>query len=112
MLRQRGVPGFRVTRWRIVRDVARNQAVRTRSEDVYPPTTQIWRVGTGGQAPEGYVPPEGDTHGEYTADEYLSVIQGVGVEGTQIVRRAGRSGMPGWTERMGYPRPDPARFAR
>ncbi|HEY8432378.1 MAG TPA: VanW family protein [Sandaracinaceae bacterium] len=112
VLRQRGVPGFRITRWRIVRDVARNQAVRTRSEDVYPPTTQIWRVGTGGQAPEGYVPPEGDTHGEYTADEYLSVVQGVGVEGTQIVRRAGRSGTPGWTQRMGYPQPDPARFVR
>ncbi|MCZ7683105.1 MAG: VanW family protein [Sandaracinaceae bacterium] len=112
VLRQRGVPGFRVTRWRIVRDVATNQAIRTRFEDVYPPTTQIWRVGGGGPRPEGYVPPEGDTHGEYTADEYLSVIQGVGVEGTQIIRRAGRSGLPGWTARLGYPQPDPARFAR
>lgn len=112
VLRQRGVPGFRLTRWRIVRDVATNQAARARFEDVYPPTTQIWRVGTGGTRPRDYVAPEGDTHGEYTADEYLSVIQGAGVEGTQIIRRAGRSGLPGWTARLGYPQPDPARFAR
>ncbi len=111
VLRQRGVPGFHVTRWRIVRDVATNQAVRTHSEDVYPPTTQIWREGTGGPAPAGYVPPEGDTHNEYTADEYLSVIQGVGVAETQIIRRAGRSGGYGWTARLGFPQPDPARFA-
>lgn len=112
VLRQRGVPGFRITRWRIVRDVATNQAVRTHWEDVYPPTTQIWRVGAGGQPAADFVAPEGDTHAEYTADEYLSVIQGVGVEGTQIIRRAGRSGSPGWTARMGYPQADPARFAR
>lgn len=103
VLRQRGVPGFRVTSWRIVRDVPANQAVRTHYEDVYPPTQQIWRVGTGPAAPEGYEPPPGDDHAEYTADEYLSVVQGVGVEGTQIVRRAGRTGLPGWTARMGYP---------
>lgn len=103
VLRQRGVPGFRVRRWRIVRDVATNQAVRTLAEDVYPPTQQIWRVGTGDPAPEGYVPPEGDTHAEYTADEYLSVTQGVGIEGTQIIRRAGKSGALGWTARMGFP---------
>jgi vancomycin resistance protein YoaR len=103
VLRQRGVAGFRVRSWRIVRDVATNQAVRTHYEDVYPPTQQIWRVGTGGAAPEGYVPPPGDDHAEYTADEYLSIVQGVGVEGTQIIRRAGRSGTPGWTARMGFP---------
>jgi hypothetical protein len=110
VLKQRGVPGFEITRWRIVRDVQTNQAVRTHSEDVYPPTTQIWRVGTGGPAPAGYVVPEGDTHMEYTADEYLSVIQGAGVDGTQVIRRAGRSGTYGWTARLGFPQPDASRF--
>ena len=103
VLRQRGVPGFRVRTWRIVRDVATSQAVRTHAEDTYPATQQIWRVGSGGPAPEGFVPPEGDTHAEYTADAYLSVTQGAGVEGTQIIRRAGQSGTPGWTARMGFP---------
>ncbi|GAB5548105.1 MAG: hypothetical protein SangKO_078650 [Sandaracinaceae bacterium] len=110
VLRQRGVPGFTVTNFRIVRDLDRNQAVRTQVTDTYPPTQQIWRVGAGGVAPEGYTPPEGDTHGEYTADGYLSVTQGEGVNGSQILRRAGRSGSYGWTERLGFPQPDPARF--
>lgn len=112
VLVQRGVPGFTATSFRIVRDVATHQAVRTRVQDTYPPTTQIWRVGTGGNAPDGYVAPEGDGHGEYTADGYLELTQGVGVDGTQTVRRAGRTGTFGWTERMGFPQPDPARFAR
>lgn len=103
VLRQRGVPGFRVVNWRIVRDVATNQAVRTRSEDLYPPTQQIWRVGTGDPPPEDYTPPKGERQPEYTADEYLSVTQGVGIDGTQIVRRAGKTGTPGWTARMGFP---------
>lgn len=71
-------------------------------EDVYPPTTQIWHVGTGGAAPAGFVRPPDDEHPEYTADEYLEMTQGVGVEGTQEVRRAGRTGARGWTVRAGY----------
>ena len=106
VLSQRGVPGFRVTHWRIVRDVDRRQALRTHAEDVYPPTTQLWRVGTGGQVPPGFTPPEGDTHGEYTADAYLEVTQGHGVRGTQAVRRAGAFGTYGWTARMGFPQPE------
>lgn len=105
VLRQRGVPGFTVTNFRIIRDLTANQATRTSSSDSYPPTTQIWRVGTGGQRPAAYAPPEGDTHGEYTADEYLELTQGTGVPGTSIGRRAGRSGAAGWTERMGFPQP-------
>ena len=38
-------PGFKLRRYRIVRDGA--HAVRERWDDVYPPTTQIVRVGTG-----------------------------------------------------------------
>lgn len=102
VLSQRGIPGFRVSRWRVIRDLETNQAVRERMEDVYPPTTQIWRVGTGGPAPEGYEPPPDDDHPEYTADAYLEMTQGAGIEGTQEVRRAGRTGTPGWTVRAGY----------
>ncbi len=105
VLRQRGVPGFTVTNFRIVRDMGTNQAVRTQSEDSYPPTAQIWRVGSGGEPRAGYEPPPGDTHGEYTADQYLEVTQGTGVRGTRIIRRAGRSGTPGWTAREGFPQP-------
>ncbi|MBN8615655.1 MAG: VanW family protein [Deltaproteobacteria bacterium] len=103
VLRQRGVPGFEITRFRIVRDVAHNLARRTRWEDAYPPTEQIWRVGTGGPAPAGYVPPEGDQHLEYTADEILSASFGATVDGFEIARRAGRTGEPGWIVRAGMP---------
>ncbi len=103
VLRQRGVAGFRVRTWRTIRDLATNQAVRTHRVDTYPPTQQIWRVGSGGAPPAVYVAPEGDTHAEYTADEYLTVVQGIDIEGLEIIRRAGRSGTPGWTARMGFP---------
>lgn len=105
VLSQRGAPGFIVSTWRVLRDVERNHARSQRTEDRYPPTRQIWRVGSGGEAPEGYEPPEGDRHGEYTADEYLVSSQGVGVEGTSTIRRAGRTGSPGWTARLGMPQP-------
>ncbi|MEZ4326366.1 MAG: VanW family protein [Polyangiales bacterium] len=103
-LGQRGVAGFRVQRWRIVRNLTTNQARREASVDVYPPTTQIWRVGTGGPPPEGYVP-EGDGHPEYTADEYTTMTQGPGIRGTDTTRQPGFSGLPGWTARMGMPQP-------
>jgi vancomycin resistance protein YoaR len=103
VLRQRGVPGFQITRFRIVRDVAHNQARRMRWEDTYPPTEQIWRVGTGGPAPADYVSPEGDQHLEYTADELLSASFGATVDGFEITRRAGRTGEPGWIVRAGMP---------
>ena len=104
VLKQRGIPGFRVSRWRVVRNVAINQAVRQRSEDEYPPTDQIWRVGAGGAAPAGFVPPPGDDHPEYTADEYLAATQGPGIDGTQEAKRAGRTGAYGWTVREGFAR--------
>lgn len=112
VLAQRGVPGFEVTRYRVIRDLAANTAVRqAQGEDTYPPTTQIWRIGTGGAAPEGFEPPSGDTHNEYRADEYTVLSQGTGVDGTQTVRRAGRTGRVGWIVREGMPGADPARFA-
>jgi vancomycin resistance protein YoaR len=106
VLAQRGIPGFEITKWRIVRDVRTTQAVRERWEDEYPPTTQIWRVGTGGSAPDSFVAPAGDTHPEYTADDYLEVTMGAGIDGTLETRRAGRSGSPGWIARAGYAAPE------
>lgn len=103
VLSQRGVPGFSLTRFRVLHEVATNQFVRQRSEDAYPPTTQIWRVGTGGARPADYVVPTGDQHSEYRADVYTVVSQGPGVEGTDTVRRAGRTGEAGWTVREGMP---------
>ncbi len=107
VLRQRGVPGFAITRFRIVRDVAHNQARRQRWEDTYPPTEQIWRVGSGPPAPEGFVAPPGDAHPEYTTDELLSASFGAGISALEISRRAGRTGTPGWMARMGLPAATP-----
>jgi vancomycin resistance protein YoaR len=87
VLAQRGVPGFRITWFRTLRDPATNQAVRERSEDEYPPTTEIIRVGTGAAPPPGYVAPPGDAHLPYTADAYLVATVGPGIEGLAITRR-------------------------
>lgn len=103
VLSQRGVPGFVVSRWRLRRDVHTNVTTREMSTDRYPPTQQIWRVGTGGPKPEDYEPPAGDEHDEYTADEYTVMTQGPGIEDTETIRRAGRTGTPGWTVRQGMP---------
>lgn len=97
VLGQRGVPGFTVQNFRIVRSISQNQGRRSSYRDTYPPVAQIWRVGTGGDPSPGYRPPAGDAHPEYTADAYLSVRQGEGVEGQVINRRAGRTGVSGWT---------------
>jgi hypothetical protein len=104
VLSQRGVPGFRVTSFRITRDLDTGRAVRERNTGSYPATTQIWRVGSGGAMPEGYVPPEGDPHSEYRADEYLILTQGEGIDGTEeTTKREGRSGYLGWTKVEGMP---------
>lgn len=104
VLSQRGVPGFKVSSFRLIRSPDGKEISRERSDDNYPPTTQIWRVGTGPSAPEGYVPPMGDTHREYQADEYLILTMAPGVTGVQeTVRREGKTGVLGWTAREGMP---------
>ncbi len=103
VLAQRGMPGFRLTRFRVVRDLQTQQARRERTRDVYPPTTQIWRVGTGGPAPADYVPPPGDNHPEYRADQLLELVQGPGLEGMQEFATPGWTGVPGWTRTAGMP---------
>jgi vancomycin resistance protein YoaR len=95
--RQHGVPGFRVARYRLIRDVERNQTRRQHSEDTYPATDRVVRVGTGAPAQAGFVPPPGDSHPEYTSDEYLVASQGTNIDGMDIVRRGGRTVERGWT---------------
>ncbi len=122
VLSQRGIPGFRTHRYRIVREGA--FAVRERWNDTYPATSQIIRVGTAETGDADGV--SDDPHPEYVADEYLVLLQGPDVKG-QIgaapepdkrsaeregargpsggmveLREAGKTGEYGWTERAGF----------
>jgi len=108
-LGQRGVAGFKLRRYRIVREGP--LAVRERWDDTYPPTSQIVRVGTG-DMPKASVKSEDDHHPEYLADELLVVTQGAADEdddspdrasSTRESREAGRFGEKGWTESAGMP---------
>ncbi len=104
VLSQRGVPGFKLHRYRVVREGP--FAVRERFVDTYPPTTQIIRVGTG--TGDGLATPADDGHPEYTADEMLSLTQGPGAragteDGIIESRDPGRTGSVGWTEKAGLP---------
>lgn len=102
VLAQRGIPGFSVTRFRVVRDEKTGIATRERNTDTYPPTEQIYRVGTGPELAVNAELPRNDPHPEYIADEVLVATQGPGIEGTREERTAGRTGTYGWTlrERM------------
>ena len=105
VLGQRGVPGFKVRRYRIVRDG--DHATRDRWDDVYPPTTQIVRVGAKDTSEEEPAPND-DPHPEYLADELLIVTQGPesddGERGGEFENREpGRYGTAGWTEAAGMP---------
>jgi vancomycin resistance protein YoaR len=108
-LGQRGVAGFKLRRYRIVREGV--HAVRERWDDTYPPTSQIVRVGTG-DMPKDSVKVEDDHHPEYLADELLVVTQGVDDDdegeptrgsSTRESREPGRFGDKGWTEAAGMP---------
>ena len=100
VLAQRGIPGFRTHRYRIVREGS--FAVRERFNDSYPPTNQIVRVGTG--EGEGAKDATDDPHPEYVADDYLVLLQGPDEKKNAIVelREAGRTGEYGWTARAGF----------
>ncbi len=104
---QRGIPGFRATSSRVVRDGA--YADRTKWTEKYPPTTQIVDVGTGPDDEKPGVTE--DAHPEYTVDEYLVVTQGPSIHapgqpddvggGTIEQRTPGRTGAAGWMKKLG-----------
>ncbi|MBI2388968.1 MAG: VanW family protein [Deltaproteobacteria bacterium] len=101
VITQRGIPGFKVRRYRVVRDGT--LAVREKTVDTYPPTQQIVRVGTGLDVGGGK--PQPDDHPEYVADEYLVITQGASADssgkdgGMEEVRVAGKTGTKGWTRK-------------
>ncbi|MCC6521549.1 MAG: VanW family protein [Polyangiaceae bacterium] len=110
LLVQRGIPGFRATVFRVVRDGA--YAVRSRQQSTYPPTNQIVDVGTGPKDLE--VKRKDDAHPEYVADAYLVITQGPDIRtpgatgpelggGTVESRVPGTTGRPGWQEKAGMP---------
>jgi vancomycin resistance protein YoaR len=115
-LAQRGVAGFKIRRYRIVREGP--HATRERWDDVYPPTQQIVRVGSG-EISKSAKPTGDDPHPEYLADELLVVTQGPDTrdqrgdgdakdddrgDGTMSeTREPGRFGEAGWTEKAGMP---------
>jgi vancomycin resistance protein YoaR len=108
VLAQRGIPGFKTTSSRVVRDGA--HALRYRWSDMYPPTAQIFNVGTGPK--EMDVVAKDDEHPEYVVDEYLVVTQGPDTRtpgvtapepggGTVESREPGRTGERGYYEKLG-----------
>jgi vancomycin resistance protein YoaR len=99
ILQQRGVPGFKITRLRVVKDELTQVARRERSTDLYPPSAQIWRVGTGPVTGSDYQPPSSDAHPEYVADEFMIATQGPRTDGVEMTSTPGRTGTFGWTER-------------
>lgn len=102
VLAQRGVPGFRLHRYRIIREGA--HVVRERWNDVYPPAAQIVRVGTGPKDANGKV--HDDPTPEYTADELLVVTLRTDDTGARDFvenREKGRFGEPGWTKEAKMP---------
>ncbi len=108
VLSQRGVPGFKLTRYRILRDG--DHAVREKWTDVYPPTQQIVRIGTG-TMPEDSVKAEDDPHPEYVADELLVMTEGPDApqakghpdDRVSEDREPGRFGDTGWMAKAGMP---------
>jgi len=109
VLAQRGIPGFKTTSSRVVRDGA--YAVREKWRDSYPPTMQIIEVGTGPRNLEDKR--KDDSHPEYVVDEYLVVTQGPDIRtpgvkdpepggGAIESREPGRTGSYGWIEKEGF----------
>jgi vancomycin resistance protein YoaR len=117
VLSQRGLPGFLVERERTIKEGGAVVGVE-KSKDRYPPTTQIWRIGTGPADPKWE--PKNDEHPEYVADERLEMRQGPSFGtvcrsafdpacttpaarpggGFVELREAGRTGRYGWTKRF------------
>lgn len=105
-LAQRGIPGFRLHRYRTIRSGSHTR--RQKWHDVYPPTAQVVRVGTG---PHQSAAPRSVSTPEYLADELLILTQKrpqAGKPGELAENREpGRTGSPGWTAEEGMPQWDP-----
>lgn len=103
VLAQRGVPGFQLEMYRIIRHGA--HAERTVWEATYPPTTQIVLLGDGAKDRPARV--HDDPHPEYIADELLIVtLEREPPKPEPVVserREPGRFGTPGWTAQAGMP---------
>lgn len=103
VLSQRGIPGFRLHRYRVVR--RGSHTVREKWRDVYPPTHQVISIGTGPQNPEKK--PQDDPAPEFLADELLVLTQrrapGRGAGDFAENRVKGKYGDPGWTRAAGMP---------
>lgn len=102
LLAQRGIPGFRLHRYRTIRDGS--HTTREKWRDVYPPTAQVIRVGTG----PGTLPKKASTGTpEYKADELLILTLRRSEPGQPGEfaenREAGRFGKDGWTREAGMP---------
>lgn len=102
VLAQRGVPGFKMRMYRVVREGA--HATREKRDVIYPPTQQVVLVGTGDKtAPNA---PKDATQPEYTADELLVVTvlpNGHSEPKITETREPGEYGAPGWTAKLGMP---------
>lgn len=90
VLAQRGIPGFKIRRERSIHDG--DNVTREHNSDVYPPTQQIWRVGTGPTDLKFEAVP--DEHPEYIADEQLTIAQGPGIEDPHAKKNGERPGGP------------------
>src|SRR5690606_27734494 len=66
-LAKRGIPGFRLHRYRVIR--RGSHTLRERWRDIYPPTAQVIRVGTGSGLEQNRVSDAATP--EYLADELL-----------------------------------------
>lgn len=109
-LKQRGIPGFRIDLWRSVHDSLARTTVRRKSESHYPPTPQIWAVGTNDAKPEPS--PKPSPPPEYVADEYLFMRHGLGTKDFHEWARAGKTGTYGWMARAGMPSINPNEAAQ
>lgn len=101
-LAQRGIPGFRLHRYRTIRRGSHTQ--REKWRDVYPPTPQVVRVGTGDinlKKKSSVSTPE------YRADEVLILTQRRPENGEpgELAenREPGKYGEQGWTKEAGMP---------
>src|SRR5690606_12903413 len=99
---QRGVPGFRLHRYRTIRRGSHTQ--REKWRDIYPPTPQVIRIGTG----EANLPEkDGVNTPEYRADELLILTLTRSEDGSPGKfaenREPGRFGVEGWTQAQRMP---------